>query len=98
MSYNIEFTDSAVDDIRPFKKNEQILIIDGISKQLQSEPLKAARNRKPLRPNDLSTWELRVDRFRIFYDVSEETKIVLIKAIGWKDHNALYIRGKEFLL
>ena len=43
-------------------------------------------------------WELRVDRFRVFYDVNEESKVILIKAIGWKDHNTLYIRGREFLL
>ena len=98
VQYTIEFTDSAVDDIRPFKKNEQNLILNAIGKQLEFEPLEATRNRKPLLPNELSTWELRVDRFRVFYDVNEESKVILIKAIGWKDHNTLYIRGREFLL
>ena len=46
-------------------------------------------------PNDLSIWEMRVGEFRVFYDVDEERQEVLIKAVGWKKHNKLFIRGKE---
>ena len=62
------------------------------------EPLVETRHRKPLRPNDLSAWELRVGNFRVFYDVNEEKKVVLIKAVGYKKHNMLYIRGRRFEL
>jgi len=51
-----------------------------------------------LRPNDLSAWELRVDRCRVFYDVSAEEATVTVKAVGWKEHNRLFIRGREFQL
>jgi mRNA-degrading endonuclease RelE of RelBE toxin-antitoxin system len=56
------------------------------------------RNRKPLRPNDLSTWEARVGSHRVFYDVDQINRRVTIKAVGWKEHNRLFIRGEEYHL
>jgi mRNA-degrading endonuclease RelE of RelBE toxin-antitoxin system len=71
---------------------------DAIDQQLVSEPLTQTRNRKPLRPNDLATWEMRVGSHRVFYDVDEEGSKVTIKAVGLKEHNKLFIRGKEYQL
>ena len=42
--------------------------------------------------------KLRVGKYRIFYNVEEESATVRVKAIGWKDHNRLFLRGKEYLL
>lgn len=53
----IQLTDSALDDLRYFKKNEQVMIIASIAKQLEYEAVSRTRNRKPLRANDLSQWE-----------------------------------------
>jgi len=96
--YVVEFTESAIEDLRCLRKHEQEIIVDAIEQQLVHEPLTATRNRKPLRPNNLSQWELRVDRFRVFYDVTAKDAVVIVKAVGWKEHNKLYIRGKEFQL
>jgi mRNA-degrading endonuclease RelE of RelBE toxin-antitoxin system len=96
--YVVEFTENAIEDLRCLRKNEQGIIVDEIEKQLFHEPLTETRNRKPLRPNDLSQWELRVDRFRVFYDVTVKDAMVIVKAVGWKDHNKLFIHGKEFQL
>jgi hypothetical protein len=44
---------------------------------------------------------MRIDHFRVFYDVEDledERRVILIKAVGWKDHNTLYLRGREFKL
>jgi mRNA-degrading endonuclease RelE of RelBE toxin-antitoxin system len=97
-TFELRFSQDAKEDLKVFKKTEQATILDAIPVQLASEPLTETRNRKPLRTNDLSQWELRVDRYRIFYDVDAENSIVLIKAIGWKDHNILRIRGEEYSL
>ena len=45
----------------------------------------------------MSDWELRVQQYRVFYDVliEEDLQIVKIKAVGHKDHNTLYIGDKE---
>ena len=96
--FHLEITESARDDLRFLKPFEQRRILDAISQQLPNEPLTATRHRKPLRPNDLSTWELRVGKYHIFYDAEEKSVTVRIKAIGWKEHNRLFLRGKEYLL
>ena len=96
--FELEITDSALGDLDYFKKFEQRLILDEIETQLFVEPLTQTRNRKPLRPNDLSEWELRIDKYRVFYDVDIESNTVTVKAVGWKEHNRLFIRGKEFVL
>jgi mRNA-degrading endonuclease RelE of RelBE toxin-antitoxin system len=56
------------------------------------------RNRKKLRPNDVSEYELRISKFRVFYDVDEEAKTVKIEAVGYKEGNRLFILGKEYAL
>jgi hypothetical protein len=73
-------------------------ILDSLEKSLAHEPARETRPQKRLRPNPLSKWELRVDRFPVFYDVDLESRVILIQAVGWKDHNTLLIRGKEFQL
>jgi len=80
------------------RKSDQQTVIAESERQLKHEPTKETRNRKPLRPNDLSQWELRVGDFRVFYDVDLEEEETLIKAVGEKEHNKLYIRGKEYEL
>ena len=96
--FHLEITESARDDLRFLQPFAQRRILDAIGQQLLNEPLTSTRHRKPLRPNDLSAWELRVGIYRIFYDVEEEHATVYVKAIGWKEHNRLFIRGKEYLL
>jgi mRNA-degrading endonuclease RelE of RelBE toxin-antitoxin system len=93
---NVEFTESAFADLIYLKRFEQSLILAAIERQLTGEPLTRTRNRKPLRPNDLAMWELRIGKYRVFYDVASNT--VKIKAVGWKEHDRLFISGKEFLL
>ncbi len=96
--FELEFTESAVGDLRCLRKFEQTLILDAIEKQLLWEPATETRNRKRLRPNELSNWELRAEKYRVFYDVDLEAKSVKIKAVGWKEHNRLFIRGRWFNL
>jgi mRNA-degrading endonuclease RelE of RelBE toxin-antitoxin system len=96
--FEVVFTPSALDDLGFFKKAEQRVILDAVEEQLTAQPLVETRNRKPLRPNDFSSWELRVRSHRVFYDVEEEEGKVLIKAVGRKEHNKLFIRGEEYEL
>ena len=98
MAYTIEYTASAEGDIAYFRKYEQVLIVDAIDDQLMYEPDLETRNRKLLDPNPLAAWELRIARYRVFYDLDALRQLVLVKAVGWKEHNTLYIRGKEYVL
>jgi mRNA-degrading endonuclease RelE of RelBE toxin-antitoxin system len=98
MAYTIEYAASAEGDIAYFRKYEQMVIVDAIDDQLIYEPSLETRNRKVLDPNPLAAWELRIGRYRVFYDVDVATRLVLVKAVGWKEHNTLYIRGKAYVL
>ena len=93
--FRIEFTDEALEDVRVLRRFEQRLVLKTVQSQLASEPLVETKNRKPLRPNELSSWELRLGVIRVFYDVELPDRLVRIKAVGRKEHNRLVIRGKE---
>ncbi|MCK6619783.1 MAG: type II toxin-antitoxin system RelE/ParE family toxin [Calditrichaceae bacterium] len=95
--FKIEFTPEAIEDIRLFRKHEQKRIIEAIENQLQYQPAEEARNRKRLRTNQLAEWELRIDKFRFFYDIEDESR-VKIEAVGFKKGNILFIHGKEYKL
>ncbi len=97
MPFEIEFTRTAADHVHGYKKFEQQIILDAVAEQLPQDATKEARNRKRLSENELSDWELRVEKFRVFYDVivEEDRQVVKIKAVGHKEHNTLYIGGRE---
>ena len=96
--YKLRVTASALEDLRFLKKSVQGNLLAKMERYLSAEPLRSSLNRKPLRPNEVSSWELRVRAFRVFYEVNPESRIVLIKAVGRKEHNRLLIRGKEVWL
>ena len=93
--YEIEFTPSARKDLNALRKFEQQAILDAIDEQLRFEPTVETTNRKRLQPNDIAEWELRLGKYRVFYDVEVQVKIVAIQAIGFKIGNELYIRGER---
>jgi mRNA-degrading endonuclease RelE of RelBE toxin-antitoxin system len=93
--YEIEFSDDALQDLKSLKKNEQNEVLDDIDANLRHEPAIERHNRKRLRPNQTAEWELRIGKFRVFYDVYEAVKIVSIEAVGLKIGSLLRFRGKE---
>ncbi len=96
--FQIEFTPESFEDLQLLKPSAQRQIIQTIKRQLQHEPLQPTRNRKKLRPNNIAEWELRIEIFRVFYDVNETLSIVKISAIGYKQGNQLFIHGEEYQL
>jgi mRNA-degrading endonuclease RelE of RelBE toxin-antitoxin system len=80
-----------------FRKPERALIFDEVDRYLMLEPNLESNSRKRLRPNELAEWELRLGKYRVFYDVKNNTvKIVKVIAVGYKKHNKLFFRGEEF--
>lgn len=87
------------DHSRVLTARERATVLDTPEHQLLHEPLKETRHRKPLRPNPIAPWELRVGPLRVFYEViSGETGVVRILAVGRKRRNAVIIGGKEIQL
>lgn len=93
--YRIVFTPSANEDLEWFRKPEQRIIVEATLDQLTHEPMSITRNRKPLRPNPIAAWAIRIGEYRVYYDVDSPARLVTVRAVGYKDHNVLLIRGKE---
>lgn len=98
MNFRIQLSTGAIEDIQWFKKYERTLILDAIDRHLIDQPNVQTRNRKCLRTNILSQWELRVDKYRVLYCVNDAEAIVDIAAVGYKEHDKLFFRGREFKL
>ena len=99
MPYTVEFAQSVERHLRVLTARERKTVLDAIGRQLLHEPLKETRQRKPLRPNPIAPWELRVGQLRIFYDVTEtESGVVRILAVGRKRRNVLVVGDKEIRL
>jgi len=73
-------------------------VLDSVEEQLEHQPTVETRNRKPMRPNPVAPWELRIGDLRVYYDVRDEPeRIVYIRAVGIKERNRVRI-GKEVIL
>ena len=97
-AFCIDFTEEARIDLTWFSAYERKTIIDEIRRQLTDQPAVGTRNRKRLRENPLARWELRVGKFRVFYEIGEDGATVTVAAVGFKRHNRLFIRGEEVRL
>ena len=51
---------------------------------------------KPLRPNPLAGYELRLGDLRVLYSVDQENSEVIVVAVGRKVDNTLVVEGVEF--
>ena len=85
--YDIEIHEAAeseLDELRPHDRNR---ILDEIEEQLALEPGNATRQRKVLvalePPWDQlgPVWQLSVRDFRIFYDIVEDDRVVIVRAV-----------------
>jgi mRNA-degrading endonuclease RelE of RelBE toxin-antitoxin system len=99
VAYKIRFTESAEEHFAQLTARQQVILLDAVKVQLRYEPLRETRNRKPLRPNPLAPWELRVGSLRVFYEVDAlEPDLVNVLAIGVKRENRLIVAGKEIFI
>ena len=102
LKFTLTFTE-AVDHLDFIESKHHGLLRRAIKEQLTFGPALEIRNRKPLdQPAPFEAlWELRCgpkNRFRVFYDVDLEQRLVLILAIAMKDRNRLLIGGEEYKL
>ena len=75
MEYLISLTDDAKEDIAYFEADDQRMIVAGIITHLKTDAETETRRKKQLRPNTIAPWELRLDRFRVFYSVWRENEL-----------------------
>lgn len=98
--YDISYDQATKKHLRAVEAKYHSLIRSEIEEQLQFEPAKETRNRKPLRqPASFeATWEIRFgpdNCFRVLYGIDEEKREVQIQAIGIKEGDRLLVAGEE---
>jgi mRNA-degrading endonuclease RelE of RelBE toxin-antitoxin system len=99
VAYRIQLTKSAEEHFADLTARQHAIVLNAIKVQLRHEPTRETRNRKPLRPNPLAPWELRIGFLRVFYEVDAlGSDLVNILAIGIKKGNQLFVSGKEIHL
>ena len=89
--FGIRLGEDAIAEIAGLRAAERRRLLDAIEKQLAYEPAKPSRRKKMLaglvppweqvRP----VWQLRVGDFRVFYDLDESSRIVIIRAVRRKE-------------
>jgi mRNA-degrading endonuclease RelE of RelBE toxin-antitoxin system len=94
MKSDIQFTESAKDDLKSIPAHDRTMILESIRRYLQVDATVESKKRKRLRTNELAAWELRLGKYRVFYNVEDEA-VVKIIAVGFKEHNELFVKGEK---
>jgi len=88
LQYRIEYSPETVNHFRVLTTRQQVTVLNTVEKQLRYQPAVETRNRKPMRPNPLAPWELRIGDLRVYYDIEDEPDhVVYIRAVGIKERN-----------
>lgn len=97
MAYRIEYSPEAETHLRALTARQRSTVLDAVDERLAHEPAVETKNRKPMRPNPVAPWELRIGTLRVYYDVPDEPEqAVKVRAIGVKHRNRLRI-GDEVI-
>jgi mRNA-degrading endonuclease RelE of RelBE toxin-antitoxin system len=95
LPYRIEYSPDVENHLRALTARQRSLVLDTVVSQLAHAPNVETRNRKPMRPNPIAPWELRIDRLRVYYDVQEEPDLMVkVRTVGIQERNRVRIGGK----
>src|SRR2546421_12631674 len=96
MKFRIEYAPPALSHLKALTPRHQRIVLDGVNSYLSVDPMVETRRRKPMRPNPLAPWELRLGNLRVYFRVTEEPKkIVEIAAVGIKRRDQIWIAGER---
>ncbi len=96
MPYQIEYSPATEDHLRALTARQRTTVFDNVDRQLAHQPNVETRNRKPMRPNPIAPWELRIGILRVYYDLEEQPEPrVTVVAVGKKLRNRVIIGGEE---
>jgi len=93
--YQIEYSPHSKGHLAALDARQRATILDKVDMQLAHEPTVVSRNRKPLQPNPLARFELRVGDLRVYDEVDEKKRVVEIRAVGIKDRSRVFIGEEE---
>lgn len=99
MKYRIEYSPDVEGHLRALTKRQQMIVLETVERQLQYQPNVETRNRKPMRPNPLAPWELRIGNLRVYYDFKDDPEhVVYVRAVGIKERDNVRIGGEVIKL
>ena len=96
--FEVRFSEDATRHLKGFSARDQRIIVRAIEEQLTHQPAVPTRSRKQLRDNPLGAWELRVQDFRVLYNIETAIVTVFVVAIAIKEGNKFIIEGEEYSL
>ena len=85
--------------MRRLTTRQQTIVLDAVDRQLLNQPNVETRNRKPMRPNPVAPWELRIGNLRVYYEVNDDPEpTVVVLAVGIKDRDRVRIGAETVKL
>jgi mRNA-degrading endonuclease RelE of RelBE toxin-antitoxin system len=94
MPFSVEFSPEAISHLDALRNFDRQAILHSVDEHLTIDPIAVTRRKKLMRTNLIASGELRTGNFRIYYDVDVDQAAVLIRAIGVKVHNRVFIAGE----
>jgi len=99
LPFVIEYSPDSEGHLRALTASQRRIVLDTVDEQLAHQPDVETRNRKPMRPNPVAPWELRVGNLRVYYDiVYEPDQRVFVRAVGIKRRNSVWFGQQEVSL
>ena len=99
VAYRIAYSPDAVEHLERLSARDQATVLDSVDEQLTHQSTVETRNRKPMRPNPVAPWELRIGNLRVYFELEEDPeRVVRIRAVGVKDRNVVRIGGESYIL
>jgi mRNA-degrading endonuclease RelE of RelBE toxin-antitoxin system len=96
LPYRIAYSPESEEHLRHLAARQRATVFDTVDEQLAHQPGVETRNRKPMRPNPIAPWELRIGTVRVYYDIAEDPEpMVTVLAIGIKVRDRVRIGGEE---
>jgi mRNA-degrading endonuclease RelE of RelBE toxin-antitoxin system len=90
MAFTVEISEGALQELKAIRPYDRKRIIDEIDDQLVHQPMAVTRNKKLLESVSPGfecvppLWELRVEDYRVFYDVNPNEAKVYVRAVRFK--------------
>lgn len=96
MPYSVQFTPEAARQLRTLRAFERVKIADQCLRILSVNPMLTSKACiKRLRDDVFPPYRLRVDDYRVFYDVEEERQTVMIYAVIDKSEASEWITAQQ---
>jgi mRNA-degrading endonuclease RelE of RelBE toxin-antitoxin system len=94
-AYRVEYAPDALIDLEYYRGSGAPRVRTQIRARLEHEPLRDTTNNGPMRNNVFgAARRLRVQPFRVYYEVKEDRSLVRILAVCKKEREKVFRRGK----